>query len=224
MLEKQPAVWLQAVTSRPRLIISLLIGLAAYVISTRWFSLTPLECGLLAWDLAITCYLLLVIRLMRGANPEDMHRRALDQDAGRKTVLTLVVASVVISFSGIMIELVEAKTMFNELKTGHILIALTTVVLCWLFAHIMFAQHFAHEFYEAVLQGRPGGLEFPGESAPNYTDFIYFAFAIGTSAQTSDVSVTSRPMRRLVVVHSMFSFAYNTALIALGINIASSLF
>lgn len=224
MSEKQPAAWIQAVTSRPRLVISLLIGLAAYFILAPWLSLTPLECGLLAWDLAIACYLALVMRLMRAANPEDMHRRALDQDAGRKTVLTLVIASVVISFSGILFELVEAKAMFSTLKAGHVALALTTVMLCWLFAHIMFAQHFAHEFYEAVLQGRPGGLKFPGEASPNYTDFIYFAFAIGTSAQTSDVDVTSRPMRRLVVVHSIFSFAYNTALIALGINIASSLF
>lgn len=209
--------------SRPRLLIALLVGTLSYFAVGPWFKLTSLECALVAWNVAGVTYLSLIGGLMRTTNPEDMHRRALDQDAGRKTVLTLVLASVAISFAGIVIELVEAKTMLGELKSGHIALAITSVVVSWAFAHIMFAQHYAHEYYEAVLSDRPGGIEFPGEPSPNYTDFVYLAITIGTSGQTSDVSFSTRPMRRLATVHSVFSFAYNTALIALGINIASGL-
>lgn len=209
--------------SRPRLLMALLVGLLSYFIVAPWFKLTALECALLAWNIAGITYLALIGALMRTSNPEDMHRRALDQDSGRKTVLTLVITSVAISFAGIVVELVEAKTMFGELKSGHIALAIASVAVSWTFAHVMFAQHYAHEYYEAVLSDKPGGIEFPGEPSPDYTDFIYLAITIGTSGQTSDVSFSSRPMRRLATVHSVFSFAYNTALIALGINIASGL-
>ena len=169
-------------------------------------------------------YLLLITRLMILSNPADMHRRAMDQDAGQKTVLTLALASVVISLVGIVFELVEAKSMLGQLRVGHAMLALLTVAISWAFAHVMFAQHYAHEYYESVLAGENGGIVFPGETSPDYGDFVYLAFTLGTSAQTSDVSFTSRSMRRLGTLHSVFSFAFNTALIALGINIASGLF
>ncbi|MFM8548044.1 MAG: DUF1345 domain-containing protein [Betaproteobacteria bacterium] len=224
MTGKPATPWIQAVVSRPRLCASIAIGLGVYFLVVPRLSLSELECGLISWNVAIASYLVLISLLMRRTDPEEMRRQALDQDAGRKTVLTLVIASVAISFAGIVFELVDAKTMFGAPKAIHIALTLATVALCWFFAQIMFAQHYAHEFYEAVLKGEPGGLDFPGEPSPDYTDFVYFAFSIGTSSQTSDVNVTSRPMRRLTTVHSLFSFTYNTALIALGINVASSLF
>jgi uncharacterized membrane protein len=219
---RRPA-WLQALVSRPRLLAALAIGLACYLLITPFLTLSKLERGLVAWNVAGASYLILITRLMLSSNPADMHRRALDQDSGRKTVLTLAISSVAISFIGIVVELVEARSMLGQLKAGHAALALSTVVISWTFAHVMFAQHYAHEYYEAVLAGQSGGIVFPGETSPEYGDFLYLSFTLGTSAQTSDVSFTSRPMRRLGTVHSVFSFAFNTALIALGINIASGL-
>lgn len=223
MSEPSTSPWVQAIKSRPRLIMALVIGFIAYFLGTSQFSLTPLERGLVAWDIAVGCYLIMITRMMRRSSPEEMRRRAIDEDAGRKTVLTLVIASVTTSFFGIGVELVEAKAMYASLKGGHVALALITVAISWVFAHLMFSQHYAYEYYEAILGGHPGGLEFPGEDAPGYTDFVYLSFTVGTSSQTSDVSISSRSMRRLATVHGVFSFVFNTALIALGINIASGL-
>jgi uncharacterized membrane protein len=88
----------------------------------------------------------------------------------------------------------------------------------------MFALHYAHDFYMTDQHGTHGGLEFPGEPAPDYADFLYFACIIGTSAQTADVSFTSRKMRRNGIVHCVLAFFFNTTLLALTINIASGLF
>ena len=72
---------------------------------------------------------------------------------------------------------------------------------------------------------KPGrGIDFPGdETDPDYTDFLYFALTIAATSQTSDVAVTTREVRRWVTVQTLLAFAFNTALLALAINIAAGL-
>ena len=65
-------------------------------------------------------------------------------------------------------------------------------------------------------------LDFPGEERPDYRDFAYFSFVIGMTCQVSDVDVTSREMRRLVLLHGILSFGFNTVILALTINTVSS--
>jgi uncharacterized membrane protein len=42
------------------------------------------------------------------------------------------------------------------------------------------------------------------------------------TAQVSDVSVTDRKIRRIALAHGILSFVFNTTIIALAVNIASS--
>jgi len=94
-------------------------------------------------------------------------------------------------------------------------------VLSWGFIHTMFALHYAHDYYGEHGAGK-GGLAFPGEQVPDYWDFVYFAFVIGMTSQVSDVAVASRPIRRTVNAHGVVSFFFNTALLALSVNLAAS--
>ena len=87
--------------------------------------------------------------------------------------------------------------------------------------HAMFAVHYAHEFYRPA-GGKPGGLEFPGEPEPDYWDFFYFSIVIGTTAQVSDVQITSKHTRRAATAHGIIAFWFNVAVLALLINIASA--
>ena len=80
------------------------------------------------------------------------------------------------------------------------------------------ATHYAHEFWR-----RDGGLTFPGNAAPGYMEFLYFSFCIAVASQVSDVSTQSAAMRRIVLLHSLIAYLFNTAVIALGVNIAASL-
>ena len=123
-----------------------------------------------------------------------------------------------------MAELATAQDMAGAERSAHIGLAVLTIVSSWAFTQVMFALHYAHDYYSAVARGRAGGLAFPHENAPDYADFLYFAFIIGTSAQTADVSFTSRAMRRTGLVHCVLAFFFNTTLLALTINIASGLF
>jgi len=93
--------------------------------------------------------------------------------------------------------------------------------------HTAFGLRYAHAFYgdrEDLAQDRhAGGLLFPGEKAPDYFDFAYYAFVVGMTCQVSDVQITSRKMRRLTLLHSVLSFGFNTIILALLINTVSSL-
>ncbi len=104
-----------------------------------------------------------------------------------------------------------------------------TVVASWTFMHLIFAFHYAHEYYfekETVTDKRRelrGGLLFPGEHAPHYRDFLYYAFVIGVACQTADVSTTSATMRTISLVHGVLAFFYNATILALAVNIASDI-
>jgi uncharacterized membrane protein len=105
-----------------------------------------------------------------------------------------------------------------------------SVVLGWFAVHTMWAMHYAFEYYDepktspkGAKRGVEGGLEFPGGEEPDGTAFLYFSYVIGMTAQTSDTAVTSNAMRRLITLHSVFSFFFNTVIVAAAVNIVVSL-
>ena len=102
-------------------------------------------------------------------------------------------------------------------------LATITIVLSWLFVHTIFALHYAHEYYGERRDGIIGGLDFPGDKEPAYWDFLYFSLVIGMTSQVSDVSITSKVIRRIAAVHGVLSFFFNVTVLALTVNIVSNL-
>jgi uncharacterized membrane protein len=101
-------------------------------------------------------------------------------------------------------------------------LAMVTIALSWVGVHTTFALHYAHDYYRGA---KPGGLQFPSgdkNDHVDYWDFVYFSFVIGMTAQVSDVGITDRIIRRTATVHGIISFVFNTALVALMVNIAAS--
>jgi uncharacterized membrane protein len=144
-------------------------------------------------------------------------------------VLVIAVAAAVASMAAIFAELSGAKASAAGLAWPHLLLAVATLTGSWLLLPFEFALSYASRYFVAGAAG--GGFDFPGmdesaggTSAPNYTEFLYFSFTIAATAQTSDVAVTTRSMRKLVIAHAVLSFAFNTMVLALAINIAASLF
>jgi uncharacterized membrane protein len=120
-------------------------------------------------------------------------------------------------------QLAQVKDMHGPARGAHMGLAALTVVTSWLFTQVLFALHYAHDFYLARLRGTPDPLQFPGTDEPTYSDFFYFACIIGTSAQTADVSFASTKVRPVGTLHCVLSFFFNAALLALSINLAAGL-
>jgi uncharacterized membrane protein len=220
-----PARILQA---HPQLTLSAAIGLGALLLlppalrhSTRL---------LIAWNIGLIAYFILVASLIMQANHQAIRRRAQVLDEGRAMILMLSVLVATASFGAIIAELATVRNLHDGEKYWDIGLTLLTVMTSWLFLHLTFALHYAHDYYfadistaEAHVRGIRG-LDFPGVNNPNYIDFIYFAYAIGVSFATSDVNVTKTNFRVMVLLHSIVAFFYNSFILALMVNIGGNLF
>jgi uncharacterized membrane protein len=209
--------------ARPRLLVSALAGLLAFAFLPHALARHEITRAIVAWNVCACLYLALAARMMFRSSHERMRMRAVLQDEGRRTVLALVVIAAVVSLGAIVIQLSVAKDLAGTARLLHIALAGVTLLSSWAFTQVMFALHYAHDYYSALERSGVAGLDFPGGHLPDYGDFLYFACVIGTSGQTADVSFTSRAMRRIGTIHCVLAFFFNTTLIALTINIASGL-
>jgi uncharacterized membrane protein len=148
--------------------------------------------------------------------------RAALYDQSDWVIISVVVASAAASFAAIFVELGVIKSSHGPALLGLAVTGLT-VVLSWTFTHVIFTLHYANVYYRPHKNGPPGGLDFPGERPPDYRDFLYYAFVIGCAAQTGDVNTTSGEMRLISLVHGVVAFAFNTAILALTINVGAGL-
>lgn len=179
---------------------------------------------LIAWNVGTILYVVLAAIMMIRSSDHHMRHRAQLQDDGQITILVLVVIASILSLVAIAAELAVVKDMHGILRIAHISLAGCTVLSSWAFIQVMFSLHYAHDYYAAVCNNRPAGLQFPEDNQPTYGDFFYFAAVIGTSGQTADVSFVSKPMRRIGSVHCILAYLFNTTVLALLINIGASLF
>lgn len=211
------------ILSRPRLMFSCLVGSATVLLLPESLAPHQISRFIMGWNAGACLYLVLATHVMFWSSHERMRIRALQEYEGRIIFLTLVVIAAVACLAAIVAELAVARDMQGTTRYAHIALAVLTILSSWAFTQVMFALHYAHDYYTAVVRNYPPGLEFPGEPTPDYGDFLYFSCVIGTSSQTADVAFTSRSMRRTGLVHCVLAFFFNTTLLALTINIASGL-
>jgi uncharacterized membrane protein len=214
---------LRQISIRPRLFIAGAFGIAVAVLLPHVLASRQVTRLLIGWNAGAWLYLILSGWMMARADRHQIHRRARLQDEGARTILTLVVLSSLASLGAIVAELSIARDFTGTARLLHIALAAVTVMASWSFTQVMFALHYAHDYYSTVCRGQPGGLQFPDTTEPDYLDFLYFAAVIGTSGQTADVSIASPSMRRVGLVHCVLAFVFNTSLIGLMINVTSSL-
>lgn len=214
---------LRVFSARPRLLLALLAGLLIAQVLPWLAPMRTLTAYVIGWNGGAWLYLLLTSIMMARSDSNKIRLRAVQQSEGARLILALVALSAVVCLLAIIAELSVAKDMHGAARIGHIGLGVLTIASSWLFTQTMFALHYAHEYFLAQHRNRPPGLAFPGDETPDYGDFFYFAAVIGTSGQTADISFTSRPMRRIGTLHCILSFAFNTTLLALMINIAAGL-
>jgi uncharacterized membrane protein len=212
---KKKPVLFRVVYGRPRTFAAIAIGIAAGFLLPG--SLRPVTRFIVGWDVFAGLYLVLAYIMMLRCDVAHIRRSAILQDDGRFLILLVTAFGALASLGAIVYELGASKGN----PTGLIL-AIVTIVLSWTLVHTVFALHYAHDFYR---NKKPGGLQFPSgdqHEDADYWDFVYFSFVIGMTAQVSDVGITDKIIRRTATVHGVISFVFNTALLALMVNIAAS--
>jgi uncharacterized membrane protein len=205
----------RVVYARPRTFISFAVGIVLFALLP--LSLRLVTRFLIGWDAFALLYLVLVYAMMLGGGQRHIRWRAVIQDDGRFLILMVTGLGAFASIAAIVFELGASHHGVAALS-----LATATIALSWALVHTVFALHYAHEYYRG---SKPGGLQFPSGDTHDHTDywdFVYFSFVIGMTAQVSDVGITDKIIRRTATVHGIISFVYNTALVALMVNIAAS--
>jgi uncharacterized membrane protein len=208
------------VSHRPRLSIALAVGLVTgLVMPDHWH---PISRALIGWNVTVWSYLILMGWLMMRASHGRVCKIAAQEDKGAVTVLAIMSIAAVFSLAAIVLELSAIKDLTLAHRLARYALTASTVFGSWCLVATLFTFHYAHVFYTSPVERR--ALGFPDqEPHPDYWDFLYFSFTIAVAAQTSDVTVMSRSMRKTVLAQSILSFLFNVAILGLSINIAASL-
>jgi uncharacterized membrane protein len=205
-------------SGQPRFVLSALLFIAG-VVACLASGLGVAQSIVYAFTVAAAAFLGAIAHMFaRTGSSESIRTRARTEDPGRRLRL----------WSGVSVSIVTLVALGLELRAGknggliELGICVAALLLSWLFMNTLFALHYAHQFYgdDARLQRR-GGLEFPGCDDPDYWDFVYFAIVVGMTFQVSDVQVTSRSIRRTVLVHGLVAFVFNMVIIALSVNVVA---
>jgi uncharacterized membrane protein len=203
-------------------------SLAAGVLAAIVASLMARQLSLVVGaNVFFATYLVIVYIQLPKLDAAYLRKHAAEEDAPAPFILFVTVAAVVASAASLFVALAEG----GSVNPVGIALNAVSVVLGWLAIHTMWAMHYAFEYYDEPHTtpggkdkgGVVGGLEFAGGEAPDGTAFLYFSYVIGMTAQTSDTAITSNAMRRIVTVHAIFSFFFNTVILAAAVNIVVSL-
>lgn len=208
-----------------RALIALIIGAATFLITRNQLNWPAVV--LITW---LACAIVIIILdwiIILNAHPREIRRIAKLQDSSRALIFLFVIAASFVSLGAILFLLKATKGHTDAEITQHILLGMTSVIVSWWLVHTLFTMRYAHLYYSPHDENpneKLRGLEFPGdEKDPDYLDFVYFSFVIGMTFQVSDIEISSRQIRRLALMHAVISFAFNTAIVALSINVVSSL-
>ncbi|HAT30569.1 MAG TPA: DUF1345 domain-containing protein [Janthinobacterium sp.] len=208
------------IRSRPHLSLAIGIGLGVgLLLPDSWKLMTRL---LTAWNAGVWLYLAGMAWMMMRADHWKVKELSARQDERAALVLATLSVASVMSLAAIVSQLSTLKDMEQNEKAMHYAFTVVTLLGSWFLVGTLFCFHYAHLFYSAAPEQRP--LQFPeDEPDPDFWDFLYFSFTIAVAAQTSDVTVRTRAMRKIVLGQSLLSFFFNLVVLGLSINIAAGL-
>jgi uncharacterized membrane protein len=202
-------------TSAPRFL-AFLATLLVAAPGAAWF-LEGRYLGFMAgFDIAAIVFLASSLSLLSTSEAKVIRNHAIANDANKTLLLVITGIVVAVLFASIAAETVGQRP---EPLTKTLVIA--TLVLAWLFSNTIYAIHYAHLAYVQPDAG-DCGLEFPGTRKPVYWDFVYFAFTLGMTFQTSDVTISDPRIRKVVTVHCFAAFVFNIGVLAFTINVLGS--
>jgi uncharacterized membrane protein len=211
--------WAIRLSAQRRLAIVVAVGIAVYSVGP---AVVPIANRLLVtWIAASLTYLVLYWLPILHADADLTRRRAATYDQAAYVIFLLVTNAACASLVAIGFVMGDVKSMDFWPKALHVALSIAALLLSWMLIQTVFAFHYARRYYApaSVREGPAAGLNFPGVEAPAYFDFAYYSFVLGMTSQVSDVSVTTAQMRRTTLVHSILSFVFNIAVLAMSINV-----
>jgi uncharacterized membrane protein len=200
-----------------RFMISLVLAAITFFLLYR-SDVNGLVTAIIVWAVFALSYIITSWIVFFTRPVSGIREHARQEDGSRLYVFLLIIFS---SFAGLVEVLLLIISKDSNNGPIYIIAAVSGMLFSWGMVHTVFGFHYAHLYYgddKTDPSKHAEGLEFPDEKKPDYLDFAYFSFVIGMTFQVSDVQVTSKILRRLVLLHGLLSFCLNTFVVALTIN------
>ena len=225
MIEGHAAPWLRHVSAARRFTTAAATGLLVALVLTLALRRPPVETVLIAWCIFAGVNLALDWMCVRQANPHETKVSVARYDQSSVLMLVTVISGAAVSLAAIGFLLATSRDESLTVRVAHLLLSVTSIGSSWFLMHARFGFHYAHCYYRKYAkEGDETAFHFPGSRAPDYLDFMYFSFVVGMTSQVSDVSINTRAMRRLTLLHGLMSFAFNLVIVAFFINIVGAVF
>jgi uncharacterized membrane protein len=215
--------FLLSLNSLHRVSISLILSLIVFFL-LRNSHFGPMMVGMMLWDVFAFSFVLTSWLVFFKSSTNHIKKRAQSEDGSRGFVFFIVILSSIACLVTVLLLIVSLKKADVD-KAIFLPVIIGGMMLSWIMVHTTFCFHYARLFYNptTAAENTVQELNFPEEPCPDYLDFAYFSFVIGMTFQVSDVTINSRLMRRLALAHALLSFAINTFVVALTINLIAGL-
>jgi uncharacterized membrane protein len=193
------------------------IGVVVGVVTSQ---LTEWQAAILiGWDAAALILIAWIWLAVSGLDATETRTHAVREDTSIQLSELIILTSGVALLAAVGLVLVRAGQASGGTKAALIVLGVLSVALTWALVHTVFALRYARTYYREPI----GGIDFNEDDPPTYLDFAYLALTIGMTFQVSDTNLTTKNMRRIALVHALLSYLYGAVIIALVINVVSSL-
>ena len=201
---------------------------AIVVAALLWPVLGPAPAILGGFDAGVVVFLLSLVSLFGTATAQSMRARSQANEPDHNLLILLSLAIVAVVTAAVWTEMIAISSREAASSGTMLLLATGSLAMAWLFANALGTIHYAHCWYLPGPDGGPdgsdaGGLDFPaGETQPDYWDFAYYTLTLSMTFQVSDVTISSRSLRRLAIAHGLIAFVFNISVIALSVSLVTS--
>jgi|SRR5215472_2895225 len=207
-----------------RLFLSALAGVAAALAATTLPRETRIILGL---DVFLVLFVVLSYVMMSVTTADQCVTMANQRQRIRHTGVIASIVATVVGIAAIGVMLRSQRDEAHWLRTVHLGGSLVALLFGWIAAQMTFAIQYMRIYYRDLdtkgsTRTAPG-LDFPGQTAPDLWDFMYYSFTIAMCFQTSDVSISGAAIRRLTLMHAIYSFLFVATIIGFVVNVLSNL-
>lgn len=216
--------WVATTSGYQKLLLSLFFAACSYF-ATHFFDIGVTTRILMCWNVFAVAMIVMSWILFFNTTAQQQYAIVKRQDENIRVIFGIVLSSVCVSLMGTVLLILntEESVFDKDLRT---IVTLTAVTTSWILLHTIFTIRYAHLFHNRTNEktGEDGsGIDFPDAGLPDYIDFAYFSFVIGMTFQVSDVTISSKTIRRYVLLHSLISFVFNTIIVALTVNVIAGI-
>jgi len=204
-------------TAGTRVAVATVLGVGGGVVAmlfTLWQAAV-----LIGWDVAVAALLGWIWVALAPMGADETRNNANREDPSARLSELLVLTAGVAVLAAVGLVLLRAGSATGGTKAYLITLGVISVALSWSLVHTVFTLRYARAYYSVPV----GGIDFNEGDPPTYLDFAYLAVTIGMTFQVSDTNLTSKGVRRIALSHALLSYLFGAVIVALVINVVSSL-